>query len=157
MAVKNLKDIIIKMAYPLGSIYITTKNLTVENMDALFPSDDLTWEIIPGRMLRQATSTATTLGATGGYFNTQLITHTHSINTTNSSHTHSVRAVADKASTKGNGRNYCWPGTRSGSGWVISGGAHTHTIGSAGSAPSAGSNLPVYVVVKMFRRIKKTT
>lgn len=52
MAVKNLKDIIIKMAYPLGSIYITTENLTVENMDALFPSNDLTWEIIPGRMLR---------------------------------------------------------------------------------------------------------
>lgn len=155
MAVTTLKDVIIRMAYPVGSIYITTKNLTVANMDSLFPSSDLTWEQIPGRMLRQATDTATSLGATGGNFNTQLITHTHSINTTNSGHTHAVKGVKDKASTKGTGRNYVWPGTRSGSGWVQSGGAHTHTIGSAGSAPSKGSNLPVYVVVKMFKRVKK--
>jgi len=44
MATKHLRDIIVKMAYPPGSVYITTKNLTVANMESLFPSDTLTWQ-----------------------------------------------------------------------------------------------------------------
>ena len=54
MALRNLRDVVVKMMYPPGSVYITTQNITTENMNLLLPDPDhaLEWVQIEGRMLR---------------------------------------------------------------------------------------------------------
>ena len=109
-------------------------------------------------MLMHAPNDDTSLGNTGGYAVRQLITHTHSLTTTNSGHKHTqVYEVENKMHTSGSGVYYVHESTNhSGSAWVnSSSGAHGHTINSSGTAPNAISNLPPFLVVSMFKRVAK--
>lgn len=158
MANITLRQAIIKMAYPKGSIYISRNQLTVANMNTLFPDHEgkLSWVKIEGRMLMHAPNDATSLGQTGGYAVRQLITHTHSLTTTNSGHKHTQCAeVADKMHTSGSGVYYMHEAkNHSNTGWVnTSSGAHGHTVNSSGTAPGALSNLPPYLAVSIFKRV----
>lgn len=157
MALRNLRDVVVKMMYPPGSVYITTQNITAANMNLLLPDPDhaLEWVQIEGRMLRQANDAATSLGSTGGYYRTQLVAHAHGL-ASGGNHTHTCKSVTNRMHTNGSGTQYVWQSTlHSGSNWVNSGtGAHTHGIANGGAAPGNTSNLPVYIVVKMFKRVK---
>ena len=159
MAIRTLREIIIKMAYPKGSVYMTTNSdMTLARIRTYFPDPEgkLTWQQMSGRMLMHAPNDATTLGQTGGFLRTQLITHTHSLSTTNSGHKHTqVAEVVNKMHSSGSGVYYVHESTNhSGSAWVnTSSGTHSHNFGSSGTAPNELSNLPPFRVVHMYKRV----
>lgn len=161
-AVSNLKNDIVNLIYPVGSIYISYNSTSPAT---LFGG---TWTQLKDRFLLGAGSTYSN-GATGGASTVTLAeanlpSHTHTFTGssvtlgTTGSHAHSVDG--------GNGGGGSWslwdvysnfPSTRKMSAHLYSAGAHTHSWTAAGTNKSAGSgnshnNMPPYLTVYMWKR-----
>lgn len=165
----DINRILLEMCYPVGSFYISTKNIS--------PHEFLggTWESRSGYMLRAATSGVTfdkendTID--GGSDDAFLRNHTHTFTgsavtsgTVSANHTHAYTAPTAKTGwdpkASGSNNNHWWgnPGSSVASGTISAN--HTHSVTAAGTnstvgdgADGTGKNLPKYKNVYMWERI----
>ena len=120
--------------YPVGSIYMSTTDNTVEKVQARFGG---TWEVYgDGRMIKSSTSDAGTTGGSNSVTlsNTNLPSHTHSYTPTGSvSSTFSGTAV--NTGNQSANHTHSIPQL---SGTTTSNGGHTHTINGSVNSYQAG-------------------
>lgn len=168
MSQTTLRKFIGLVAYPKGSIYCTTRDLTTYQVSQLWGG---TWEKIEGRFLYGG-GDGDTLGSTGGSadavipLHSHTLVHTHTVSTT-ASHQHKFGYLSSKVKkTGGIDRPMNWnegtsTQTTSGNGsYGDTSVAHTHTAPSATvTADSNASwssvtngNLPPLKLVNMYVR-----
>ena len=166
---EGIKNILLEMCYPVGSFYISTKNVSPQTFLGG------TWESRSGYMLRAATSGVTfdkvndTID--GGSDDAFLRNHTHTFTgsavnsgTVSANHTHAYTAPTGKTGwdpkASGSNNNHWWgnPGSSVASGTISAN--HTHSVTAAGTnstvgdgADGTGKNLPKYKNVYMWERI----
>lgn len=155
---KTIREIIGYMAYPVGSIYYTTKTLTKANLTSMYGG---TWVQIIDKMLVGAGGNYS-LGSTGGYSLQATPVHNHTY-----SHTHTIggnthcHAMSLSKNIK-SGKSYSRPLTYNASGdqsyYTSYSGSHTHSFTAAsGTSQSEGevqeSNYPPCLAVQMWERI----
>lgn len=162
MARLNLRKFIGMIAYPPGSIYITTNNI---NPSEIWGGE---WEKLSGTFL-WAADESRPIGSTGG--SEQISAHTHGIpalSGTAASSTH-YHVVTKKTTTYASGtqtswRCLSWPGTNADYSQTVytnngtSDGAHTHSVTTtAATSDSAGEgnagNMPPFTSVNMWKRL----
>lgn len=169
MSQTTLRKFIGLVAYPKGSIYCTTRNLTTSQVSQLWGG---TWEKIEGRFLYGG-GDGDTLGSTGGSADAVIplhyhtLVHTHTVSTT-ANHQHIFGYIASKVKKTGGidrpmnyneGSAQQWTDGNAGYTGAASV-AHTHTTPSTTvTAPSdttwpsvTNGNLPPLKLVNMYVR-----
>lgn len=157
----NLKYYIGNLVYPIGSVFVSTKNIDPANIYGG------TWEEISGKMLLSNTEDMQYDEETMGSLNSPLLehehslVHTHSNSTAAGAHAHTLGGTSGKLKTQ-NAQGYRTRGISETSiafYYTTTAVSHTHNVEAfSGNTSTAGenvsdyTNLPPYTVVKMWKR-----
>ena len=147
-SLRNAFNNIINTIYPVGSIYMSLTDSTVNMVQARFGG---TWEKIESRFLLAASSSYT-VNSTGGSADAVVVSHTHPLNGTNAktsdqaAHTHPLNGTNAKAVDVGGHTHTEYAGINESSSGLftsITGTRsypNTHIIGGAGKTSSNGGH-----------------
>jgi hypothetical protein len=154
LATTSFVQTVLQALYPIGSVYSNATSST--NPNTLFGFG--TWTAFgAGKVmvgLDSGDATFSTVGNTGGSKDAIVVSHTHTANSTDAGHNHTISPAGNLVvDNNTGGGSYFGGGTKNVTGLSLANGTAsiTTTITATGSS-ATGANLPPYIVVYMWKR-----